>query len=243
MTEIVSVCMATYNGKKYIRKQIDSILSQLKISDELVISDDGSDDGTLDIIKSFNDSRIKLFHHRFAGKKPRVSANTYYATSNFEYSLNQAKGDYIFLSDQDDIWCPNKVELSITKLKETNAGVLMSILNVINGEGEIIQRNPKKSIPSFIKGIINRPYHGSAMVIERSFLNKALPFPKLAGSHDLWIGILATLQNKFVILNEPVLLYRRHGENATWNVKNPLWYKLSYRIYYVYAAIKRTYFE
>lgn len=243
MTEIVSVCMATYNGKKYIKKQIESILSQLQESDELIISDDGSVDGTLDIIKSFNDNRIKLFHHNFIGKKPRVCASSYYATSNFEHALNKAKGDYIFLSDQDDIWSPNKVELSIKKLKESNAGVVVSIMNVINGADEIIQYNSKQNTPSFIKGVIKSRYHGGAMVIERSFLKKSLPFPKLTVSHDIWIGVLATLQSKLVILNEPVLLYRRHGENVTWNVKNPLWFKLWYRIYYVYTSIKRTYFE
>ena len=94
---IVSVCMATYNGEKYIREQIDSILPQLSDSDELVISDDGSSDSTIDIIQGYNDRRIRLYHNTRHG-----------VTWNFENALRQSRGDVIFLADQDDVWKPGK---------------------------------------------------------------------------------------------------------------------------------------
>lgn len=89
---MISVCMATYNGTKYIQEQINSILSQFGENDELVISDDGSKDDTCSIISSYQDSLIKLLFNK--GKHGFIG--------NFENALSQCKGDYIFLSDQDD---------------------------------------------------------------------------------------------------------------------------------------------
>ena len=97
---MISVCMASYNGEKYIKEQIDSILKQLSDEDELVISDDGSTDNTLSVIQSIHDKRIKLIHNQGEHGYSR----------NFENALKNSKGDYIFLSDQDDVWKDNKVE-------------------------------------------------------------------------------------------------------------------------------------
>ena len=96
----ISVCIATYNGERYIREQLDSILSQLSLDDEVIISDDGSKDSTIEIISSYLDSRIKVFKNN--GKHGYVG--------NFENALNHSSGDFIFLSDQDDIWELQKIE-------------------------------------------------------------------------------------------------------------------------------------
>ena len=96
---MTSVCMATYNGQKYLREQIESILCQLSANDELVISDDHSTDSTVDIIRSYGDSRIKMYANEL----------TKGVTHNFENALNKSKGDIIFLADQDDVWLPNKI--------------------------------------------------------------------------------------------------------------------------------------
>ena len=90
---MITVCIATYNGGKYISKQIDSILNQLSDSDEVIVSDDGSKDDTLDIITAFHDKRIEVFKND--GRHGVVP--------NFENALSKAKGDIIFFSDQDDI--------------------------------------------------------------------------------------------------------------------------------------------
>ena len=89
---MISVCIATYNGEKFIKQQIDSILVQLFDGDELLISDDNSTDRTVEIIKQIADSRIKLFFNKEKGY-----------TSNFENVLKQVSGDIVFLSDQDEI--------------------------------------------------------------------------------------------------------------------------------------------
>lgn len=104
---MISVCVATYNGEMYIRQQLQSILCQLADSDEVIISDDGSTDGTLTVIREINDKRIRLIDG------PRRQS----PTLNFENALRQAKGDHIFLSDQDDVWKPEKVAVCMKWLK------------------------------------------------------------------------------------------------------------------------------
>ena len=100
---MISVCMATYNGEKYIRQQICSIISQIGEGDEVIISDDGSTDSTLDTIRSMADSRIRIV------KGPCRRS----PTLNFENALSHAQGDYIFLADQDDVWLPGKVSACV----------------------------------------------------------------------------------------------------------------------------------
>ena len=105
---MISVCIASYNGADYILDQLKSILPQLRANDEIIVSDDHSTDGTPDLVKSLNDSRIRLVEGPCKGSP----------IPNFEYALSLAQGDYIFLSDQDDCWMPNKVATSIEALKK-----------------------------------------------------------------------------------------------------------------------------
>ena len=94
--------MATYNGERYIKEQVSSILQQLGEADELIVSDDGSTDSTLNVLASFHDPRIKVFNG---------------LTYNFENAIKNANGDYLFLSDQDDVWESNKVERMMEALR------------------------------------------------------------------------------------------------------------------------------
>ena len=105
---MISVCVATYNGEKFIREQIESILCQLSSDDEIIVSDDGSTDGTIVIINCIGDKRIRII------EGPRKHSPTF----NFENALKEAKGDYIFLADQDDVWKTNKVEVCMKWLQK-----------------------------------------------------------------------------------------------------------------------------
>src|SRR3954452_14743734 len=96
----LSVALATYNGERFIAEQLKSIITQLDENSEVIISDNGSTDRTIEIITSFNDKRIVLLHCSQRG-----------LISNFENALNKVSGDIIFLSDQDDIWLGNKVQI------------------------------------------------------------------------------------------------------------------------------------
>lgn len=123
---LVSICMATYNGAIFIREQVDSILNQeFKenpcIEMELIVSDDGSADGTIDILENYHDDRIKIFHHNGCKSYKYLNA-TRKCMKNFENAMMNAKGDYIFLSDQDDVWYPWKIDKVVTALKKTGGG-------------------------------------------------------------------------------------------------------------------------
>lgn len=208
----VSVCMATYNGEKYIKKQIESIISQLSVNDELIISDDNSTDGTLRIAESFNDSRIKIYCN--LGEKGHVS--------NFENALKKATGEIIFLSDQDDEWLPGKVEKCKKKLKEydlvvTDAKVVDKDYNIIR-ESLFYDISGKKVIKTgLINNFIKNRYFGCCMAFHRKILEKILPFPPKYNyyEHDTWIPYICEMYYNVDILDEPLLLYRRHGGNIS----------------------------
>lgn len=123
---LISICMATYNGAKYIREQVDSIFNQeftenKDVEMELVVSDDGSTDETLKILESYGDSRIKIFHHTEHKKHKYLNASRL-CKCNFENAMRHAKGDYIFLSDQDDVWYPWKVDKQLSALRRSGGG-------------------------------------------------------------------------------------------------------------------------
>lgn len=239
----VSVCMATYNGERYIRQQIDSILSQLELSDELIISDDGSTDSTLEIINSYHDIRIKVFHHQQSASHNKSYQTNINVAANFENALRHSNGEYVFLSDQDDIWVHNKIRKMKHEL-EKRGGVVMSSFTVIKSDGSIKKERVIPQKNSFLRGLIIAKYLGSSMGICRDFLESALPFPPNVVSHDAWLGLLARYQKKLTIIDEPLLLYRRHNENVTTKKKkNTLISKIKYRCYLLYHVLRRSYNE
>lgn len=117
---VVSVCMATYNGGRYLREQMDSILHQdlsayPDAELEIIVSDDGSTDDTLSILESYHDNRIKIYHHT-KRREHRWKKASFACTENFGNAMQYATGDYIMLSDQDDVWYPNKMAKTIAEL-------------------------------------------------------------------------------------------------------------------------------
>lgn len=197
--------MATYNGEKFLTEQISSILSQLSKEDELIISDDGSTDNTINIIESYNDNRIVLLRN-----------NSHCYTANFENALNRAKGDYIFLSDQDDVWRDDKVEKSVRYLQDYN--FLMSNAKVVDGNLKIIQESRNDILPvrtGFIRNLIKTYYLGCCMAFDKKVLEAILPFPqnRQLCLHDAWITMIAELCFKTHVCSEPLISYRRYGNN------------------------------
>lgn len=207
MRKKISVCMATYNGEKYIKEQLDSILSQLEENDEVIVSDDHSTDKTLDIVKGLNDSRIKFF----------LNKNKNGLTYNFENAIKQAEGDYIFLSDQDDVWLPNKIALSLKGLEDndvvvTNCMLTDSDLNIINNS-YFKFNNSKKG---FLKNFYKSSYLGCCTGFRKELLSDILPFPaNLYLYHDWWIGYIADMKYKVQFIETPCLLYRRHNDSVS----------------------------
>ena len=201
----ISVCMTTCNGEKFLKQQLKSILTQLNRNDEVIISDDSSYDNTINIINSFNDARIKLLKGNF--NSPIL---------NFENALLQVTGDYIFLSDQDDIWRADKIRTISDYLLTYD--LVISDAIIINESGELLEDSffmINNSQKGFFKNLIRNSYLGCTMAFNRKIWLKALPFPKGIPMHDWWIGLIAELHGKTYFCKEKLVMYRRHENNLS----------------------------
>lgn len=205
--EKVSVCMAIYNGEPFLREQIESILMQLQTGDELLIFDDLSTDGSVKIVTEFaDDARVKLTKnpHKFGVVK------------NFEQALEAATGDYIFLSDQDDVWLPEKVTACVNALKNhllvvTDCRVVDQALNEIAPSFFQLRH----SGGGVLKNIWKNSYLGCCMAFRKELLSSSLPIPSTTPMHDMWLGLIAQVQGSVLFLPQKLSLYRRHSSTAS----------------------------
>jgi glycosyltransferase involved in cell wall biosynthesis len=203
---MVSVCMATKNGSEFIREQIDSVLPQLSRHDELIVSDDCSDDHTTQIVSSYADKRIKLFRNN----------DEKGVTKNFEAGLKRCAGDYIFLADQDDVWKPEKIKIMLEHLQHHD--LVICDCDVADHTLGVKHRsffNLNNSGSGLIKNIIRNSYMGCCMAFKRSVLNRALPFPGDIPLHDMWIGLIGEMHFKTHFIPQPLVYHRRHARNAS----------------------------
>ena len=234
---MISVCIATHNGAHYIKEQIGSILCQLGINDEIIISDDGSTDNTIDILLAFNDKRIKIYFY----KQPVKSKHSHtYVCRNFENALKYAKGEYIFLADQDDWWMPDKVEKCVAAL--TNNILVVHQAEVcdrnLNFKGILMYKNNFvfKNYLSLRRG----KYYGCTLAFRKELLDYVLPFPMKLILHDQWIGCMAELKGDVYYERVPLIKYRLHGDNTSGGPSpNTLFFQIWYRVYMFIHLINR----
>lgn len=231
---MISVCMATYNGAKYIREQIASVLPQLSEGDEIVLSDDGSTDATLDIVRAFDTPIIRIV------QGPRIKS----PSKNFENALRHAKGDYIFLCDQDDVWAENKVQVMLEALREADCVV---------SDCRVTDARLHEIAPSFYAATGKREgkwynlwvrncYLGCCMAFRREILSRALPFPPGTPMHDIWLGNVAAFHYSLKFIPDVLMSYRRHGDNASTTStpsQTSIFEKVSFRISVAYNLLKR----
>jgi GT2 family glycosyltransferase len=220
----ISVCMAAYNGEKFIGAQLSSILSQLGLQDEVVIVDDCSTDNTIKRIQALNDGRIRLIQHT-------VNQGV---VATFEQALRSATGDILFLSDDDDIWDQNKVKRYVDVFEaRPEVQIVTSRIRLIDEEGTPIinERITRKGrfIPGFWNNVYKNHYQGSAMAIRASLLGRVFPFPlRPAFLHDVWIGTRSDLTGgTTAFIEEELLFYRRH--NGNYSRRLSLWKQLRVR--------------
>lgn len=213
----VSVCMATYNGERYIEDQLNSILVQLSPTDEVIIVDDASRDRTLEIINEMGDDRVRLIRHD-------VNRGV---LASFERAIRSATGQIIFLSDQDDLWESNKVsEFLKAFLDHPEAAVVISDATLINERDEVIAISKFATRP-FRPGLIANLFHsrfiGCLMAFRSTLLPRILPFPGgLDVLHDIWIGTNNSVSGGGTwYIEKPLTLYRRHGGNVTGVTRLP----------------------
>lgn len=212
----VSVCMATYNGASYVREQIDSILAELEPQDELLVVDDASSDGTIDLLRAIDDPRLVLH--------ARAENRGYVRT--FEEALSRASGDVLLLSDQDDIWIPGRRALFLAALE--GSAVAASNLVLLGSDAPLTPPIPgiswrldaaesSHSVRNELRILAGiAPYFGCAMAIRRDVIDRILPFPEfLTESHDLWIATFANAHRTMRHVDEPTIRRRLHEENTS----------------------------
>jgi glycosyltransferase involved in cell wall biosynthesis len=218
MSVRISIAMATYNGERYIREQLDSFAAQTRKPDELVVTDDGSTDATLDILDRFAaDAPFKVEVHR---NRERLNYSR-----NFERAIALCTGDIIFLSDQDDVWFPQKIATVVPVFAarpDVQVVVNGQILTdpELNASGLTLLDNLKRTGRDS-DGLIA----SCATAIRRSWGEKLFPMPREADvpiqllAHDQWLHKLATLLKLRAVVDEPLQLYRRTGANtSSWVV-------------------------
>lgn len=205
----VSVALAAYNGQEYIQQQMESILKQLHMDDELLISLDFATDNTEYIVQKMaqKDDRIQVVHGPSSG-----------VLKNFENAINLAKNEIIFLSDQDDVWLDGKVDRILKEFDDQEVQVVMHDAAITDEKLHIQvpsvfkERNVKLGIK---ENILKNGYRGCCMAFRQQLKDDILPFPKKIPMHDQWIGLVGELVGKNVLVSEVYLLYRRHGKNET----------------------------
>ena len=218
----VSVCMATFNGERHVRQQVESILAELAPDDELVIVDDASTDSTLQVVRGLGDPRIRVLEN---------PTNLGYAAT-FERALTAAVGRDLFLADQDDVWPAGRVAVMRAALR--SGSVVAGNVAVLDGPDRL--RGPfgnpdwrlraadsDRRLGNLLRlAASNMPYYGSAMAVRRDALDLALPFPPSAKElHDAWLALIGIATGSLVHVEQRVVLRRVHEANVTGRVRSP----------------------
>ena len=206
----ISVAMAYYNGGTYIKEQMDPILSQIGEHDEVIVSVDGASDGSKPLLFQMADADKRIHVIKGPGKG---------VVRNFENAIRHCSGDIIYLSDQDDIWKPDKVERVNAAFADLKVMAVLHDAEIVdeNGtptgaEGLFAFRGSRAGI---IKNLIKNSYVGCCMAFRKELISVICPIPKEMYMHDYWIGTAAEYMGEVCFLEEPLIGYRRHSSNVT----------------------------
>lgn len=213
LTPLISVVVCTYNGEKYLKTQLDSILNQTYNNVEIIIADDCSTDKTWNVINHYtaNFSQIYAYKNDF---------NLGYI-KNFEKAIGMAKSDFVALSDQDDVWELNKLEVMQQNI--ANFSMVYCDSEMIDSEG--LSLNKKMSQLKNLSNInspailmVDNCIAGHATLFKKEIYFKALPFPKEV-PHDWWLAFVATLNQGIGYIDMPLVKYRQHANNVIGSIK------------------------
>ncbi|MBC5991609.1 glycosyltransferase family 2 protein [Pontibacter cellulosilyticus] len=204
----ITVCIATCNGEDYIEQQINSVINQTFPPYEIIISDDNSTDNTIAIIRRIKTNiPIKIYIN-----KQRLGF-----VYNFERAIQSATGDFIALSDQDDIWAKNKLEVLVKQIG--SHALVHSDAFLINEVGVLTHKSFTKyykkdlyqPVQKYFEGINN--VTGCTCLFRSSLKRKALPFPTHLPYHDWWLALVAYNNGGIKYVEEPLVGYRQHCNN------------------------------
>lgn len=232
----ISVCIATYNGADFIREQLETILMQIPEDAEVLIGDDGSVDGTIHVVEEINDPRIRVIKN---------SSNLGYIC-NFENLIEKAKGNYIFLSDQDDVWPAGRVNKMISTMDMTGSLLVVGSMDYFVDDISACKffcgfdrSRDSSPVRNILDTFVGRsvPYFGCAMLLSKKLKSYIIPFHSKVISHDIWISFVANRRCSVAHLNDVVTLRRVHGGNLTRSNRS-LFDKLKTRFIWSLAILK-----
>ncbi len=223
MEEKIDILLATYNGEKYLKEQLDSILNQTYKNIRIIISDDCSKDTTPEILKEYQkkDDRIEL----------HIQKNNLGVVKNIEFLLKEVKSPYYMLADQDDYWLPEKAEKSLEKLKEEKADLVFGDLEVVDknlntmyssfNDYMLLTRKINKYINSYKVNYLYNCITGCTVLAKKETIEKIIPLPTNSKRvlHDHWIGLMVALNGKLAYVPEKYIRYRQHGNNEVGTEK------------------------
>lgn len=220
MSASISVVMATFNGEKFIKEQLETIISQTIQPEEIIICDDCSSDQTIKIIESLNNPLIKIYQN-----STKIGV-----VENFKKGISLTKnGNFIALSDQDDVWFKYKLETlynSISEFKESMISTIAySDLTLVDSNKKVINKsfwnelNHHNHVHNFATLLFGNFVTGHSILMNSAMKKELLLKPNDTILHDVWIAFIAFGFGKAVIIDEPLAYYRQHQKNLNYNSK------------------------
>jgi glycosyltransferase involved in cell wall biosynthesis len=206
---LISIALATYNGEKYLVQQIETLLHQTYLNIEIVVSDDGSTDNTINILESYAKKTNNFFVFKNTG--------LHGIKGNFENALKYCKGTYIAFADQDDIWMPNKIERLFAAIGDNALSYHNSLF--VDDAGNSLERTFATRLNMY-EGDDGRAFlfcncvSGHAMLFRRDLLDIVLPFAD-AVHHDWWLAFIAVENGGIKYVDEELVHYRQHTQSET----------------------------
>ena len=243
--EKVDILLATFNGEKYLRDQIDSILNQTYTDFRLLISDDCSSDNTQIILKEYEkkDNRIQIYYQR----------ENLGVVRNFEFLLQKVEANYFMFADQDDIWKEYKIEKSVEKMQDTDSDLVYSDLEVVNEKLEVTYESywklkgiydKIKKYNNFNSLYLNNFVTGCTIIAKKECIQKVLPLPKTSKYvlHDYWLALIVSETGKINYIEEPLMKYRQHKNNSIGSKKKSEEMKSLDEIRELFIDVKKQHF-
>jgi glycosyltransferase involved in cell wall biosynthesis len=211
---LISVAMACFNGEKYLAEQLNSILDQTYRNIEIIITDDGSSDNTINIIKEYQASYPSIHLYQ--------NASNTGVTKAFEKAIMNATGELIAFCDQDDIWLPEKLMLLQEALGNRDAIYSNSQLVFANGDSMDIDFKSLLNMKSYDSGVpflLGNCVPGHTILVKKNFINSICPFSAQI-MFDRWVGFCAAATNGIEYLDIVLVKYRQHENNTIGTSKS-----------------------
>jgi Glycosyltransferases involved in cell wall biogenesis len=208
----VVILMATFNGAPHLREQLDSLIRQTYSAWRLIVHDDGSTDGTLAILDEYRriDPRITVMDDGVVGLG---------AAGNFLHLMRHVKGAYYLFCDQDDIWLEEKIAQLVAVISNCEGPAVVYANSYLYVDGVVIPQMSTLLHPTSLRDTLffNSGIQGCAIIFNHSLMDRLAPFPEFVAMHDHLVTMGAVTFGQMIYLNQPLVLYRQHKQNATGN--------------------------